>query len=191
MLKAIFLYILKPHFSGLFFIISAIVLFFICWQFYSYLKGANKKVPLPVLILSSFTIFMGAESLILSFVANQGTKDFAYIFILKVVMFIAGVMAVCLGVFLLKLEKWARILILWLIAIFGLLDIFITITGASFSFVAAELGIYSVIFTFYYLGLDKKYFTKEHEGFTLHPDAAIKRKDKNVFDWLNDTDVHR
>ena len=106
-------------------------------------------------------------------------------------MFFIGMVAISLGIFLLKLKKWARSLILWFVVVSGLIDTLITITGADFAFVAAELGIYSVIFTAYYLGLDKKYFKKDHDGFALHPDAAIKRKDKNIFDWLKDTDDHR
>ncbi|MFA5272024.1 MAG: hypothetical protein WC412_06795 [Candidatus Omnitrophota bacterium] len=186
MLKTIFIYILKPHLSGIFFIVSAVILIFISWQLYSYVKGKNKKMPLPVVIVSGFTIFMGAESLILSFANNADGKNFVYIFLIKVIMFIAGIVAISLGIFLLKLKKWARSLVLWLTVISGLIDILITLTGADFTFVAAELGIYSVIFTAYYLGLDKKYFKKEHEGFSLYPDAAIKKEKESFFDWLKE-----
>jgi hypothetical protein len=186
MLKTIFIYILKPHLNGIFFIFSALILLFIIWQLRLYSKSAKRKIPFSILFVSGFTIFVGAESLILSFMIAQEAKNFALIFLMKAILFCFAIVAICLGIFLVKLKKWSRTLTLWIVVVFGMLDTFITLTGADYTSVAVEVGIYCVIFTLYYLGLDKKYFKSDDEGFSLHPDAAIKRKDKNIFDWLEE-----
>ncbi len=191
MLKAIFIYILKPHLNGIFFIVSAVILGFICWQVWLYLKAKNKRIPLPITILSAFTIFAGAESFILCFVATRDEKNFMFVFLIKVTLFFTAIITICLGIFLLKLKRWARATILWLIVISGLADTFITLTGADYTNLALELGIYAIIFTAYYLVLDKKYFKIDGEDFALHPDAATKKKPESFFDWLRDTDSHR
>jgi len=185
MLSIFFFKILKPLLSLGSFVVFFLVFFFVCANFYFSLSNKKRKIPLPVILIAGLNISVGVVSLIIMFV-SKGTDSFAYDFLIRAGIFLFAAANVLIGIILVKLKTYAKLLTLCLFVVFAILDIILTLTTEHSKHVFGLIGFYAVIFTMYYFGLNDKYFKKNDDGFSMREDAAKKKEYSTLTDFFKE-----
>lgn len=185
MLISLFFNILKAGLNTIFFIVFIAIFILVCVNIYLSFLGKNKKMPLPVMLIAALNISFGAQSLAAIFLI-QPTDSFEYLFLAKFFMFLFGIFNMYIGIGLLKFNNYARLAVLWVLVIFGVVDVIVTITTEHSKYVLAFMGFYGVLFTVYYFSLNYKYFKKEGGDFSLKDNVDIKKKPDSLYDYFKE-----
>jgi membrane-associated HD superfamily phosphohydrolase len=148
-------------------------------------KSKKRKIPFAIIFISGLNVSVGIAGLIVMFFVKE-TKSFVYDFLLKAGVFLFAAVNIFLGIILVKLKPYAKVLILWILAIFAIFDIVFTLTTEHSKYIFGFIGFYAVVFTMYYSGLNEKYFKSGDEGFSLRSDAAIKKERSTITDFFKE-----
>jgi hypothetical protein len=185
MLSNFLINILKPAFGFAFFTIFFLVFIFSSVNFYLSFKRKKSKIPFAIIFISAFNISLGAACLIVMFLINEG-GSFVYVLIAKFGLLLFSAVNIFFGTILIKFKPYAKLLILWFLAIFAISDVILTLTTEYSKYTLALMGFYLVVFTMYYFGLGGKHFKKEEESFSLRDDAAKKKEHYNITDFFKE-----
>jgi len=183
MLPIFFFNVLKPLLSFGSFLIFILIFGFVCTNFYLSPNTKKRKIPLSIILISGLNISVGVVCLIIMFVFKE-TKSFAYDFLIRLGIFLFAAANIFIGIILVKVKTYAKLLTLIFLVIFAISDIILTLTTEHSKHVFGFLGFYAVIFTMYYFGLNDKYFKESGGEFSMREDAAKKKQISSLTDFF-------
>ncbi|MDD4954503.1 MAG: hypothetical protein PHP17_00475 [Candidatus Omnitrophica bacterium] len=183
MLPAFFFNIVKPLLNFGSFVVFFLIFGFIGVNFYLSAKSKQRKLPLGILLVSVLNISVGVVSLIVMFLLKE-TKSFADGFLLRAGIFLFAAANIFLGMILVKIKSYAKMVTIGFVVIFAISDVILTLTTEHSKHILGLLGFYAVIFTMYYFGLKDKYFRTNDREFSMREDAAKKKQFSSLTDFF-------